>query len=169
MASYNQDINTPINTLEYQKFVALGGSEYPAITSVRTTTLDNGSTYSLSSVFSKTAVLTYLTNASDISVSLSADNINVNLADVETLLNAVTAKLDQQLGQAGVVAIDGTSSAFGTFTTFQTLTTTRIAAITATNSSGTSVITNHELLQGYSFSAPIKGITLSYGAALLYK
>ena len=232
MASYDQNVNTPINTLEYQKFVTLGGTEYPAITSVRTTTLDNGTTYSLSSIFPKTAILSYLTNPEDIKISLSAENLNMNLADVEdilnvispnvdsintnvgtintnvadietlattintgvdsintnvgiintnvndietlivstnTLVNAVTAKLDQQLGQAGVVVIDGTSSAFGTFTTFQTLTTTKIAAITATNSSGTSVITNYELLQGYSFSAPIQGITLSYGAALLYK
>lgn len=169
MASYTQNVNQPYQTLEYQKFVTLGGTEYPAITTVRTTILDNGSEVTLSSIYPKTAVLTYLTNASDISVSLSADQINVNLTDVETLLNAVTAKLDQQLGQAGVVAIEGTSSAFGTFTTFQTLTTTKIAAITATNSSGTSVIYNYELLQGFSFSAPIQGVTLSYGAALLYK
>ena len=115
-------------------------------------------------------------NAGVGSINTNVGIINTNVNDIETLIvstntlvNAVTAKLDQQLGQAGVVVIDGTSSAFGTFTTFQTLTTTKIAAITATNSSGTSVITNYELLQGYSFSAPIQGITLSYGAALLYK
>tara|TARA_R110000868_G_scaffold55422_5_gene172228 strand:- start:1243 stop:1665 length:423 start_codon:yes stop_codon:yes gene_type:complete len=34
---------------------------------------------------------TYLTNASDISVSLSADNLNINLVDVETLMTVLTS------------------------------------------------------------------------------
>jgi len=40
----------------------------------------------------------YLTNASDINVSLSAGNLNVNVADIETLLSDLTATNKQMPG-----------------------------------------------------------------------
>lgn len=104
---------------------------------------------------------TYLANASDISVSLSADSLNINLTDVENLLKA-------QLGQSGFVAIRGGESASGTFTTVQVISTCRISSMAATNST-IGALTAFELPQGFSFNGPITNITLSYGAAIVYK
>ena len=104
---------------------------------------------------------TYLANASDISVSLSAGEMNVNLEDVENLLKA-------QLGQSGFVAIQGSESASGTFTTVQVISTCRINTIAATNST-IGALTAFDLPQGFVFNGPITDISLLYGAAIVYK
>jgi len=104
---------------------------------------------------------TYLANASDISVSLSASELSVNMADVENLLKA-------QLGQSGFVAIVGGETASGTFTTVQVASACKISAITATNST-VNALTTIELPAGFTFNGPITSITLSYGAAIVYK
>jgi hypothetical protein len=104
---------------------------------------------------------TYLANASDISVSLSAQDLNVNVVDVENLLKS-------QLGQSGFVAISGGQTASGTFTTVQVVSTCKISSIVATNST-VGVLTNIELPTGLTFNGPITSITLLYGAAIAYK
>lgn len=105
---------------------------------------------------------TYLANASDISVSLSAGEMNVNMADVENLLKA-------QLGQFGFVAFKGGDApTTGTFTTIQVASACKISAITATNST-VNALTAVELPVGFAFNGPITSITLSYGAAIAYK
>jgi hypothetical protein len=104
---------------------------------------------------------TYLANASDISVSLSAGNLNINLEDVEDLLKS-------QLGQSGFVFLTPGVTATGNFTTVQVVSTCKIATIAATNSTVGS-LTAFELPQTFSFNGPITSITLQYGAAIVYK
>jgi len=76
---------------ESNKFVEItNDSRFPPVSVIKWDYRDSG--YSLSSVdiFSKYAVVTYLANPEDIKVSLSAENINVNLADVENILNVIS-------------------------------------------------------------------------------
>ncbi len=105
---------------------------------------------------------TYLTNASDISISLSAGEMNVNMADVENLLKA-------QLGQQGFTFIvGGETASSGPYTTVQIVSAAKISAISA----GTSTIgqlTAFELPANFSFNGPITSVTLQYGAAFVYK
>ena len=76
---------------ESNKFVEItNDSRFPPVSVIKWDYRDSG--YSLSSVdiFPKYAVVTYLANPEDIKVSLSAENINVNLADVENILNVIS-------------------------------------------------------------------------------
>lgn len=104
----------------------------------------------------------YLTNASDMSVSLSSNNLNMNVEDVENLLKS-------QLGQSGFDFIVGGETASGTnFTTVQIASAAKISAITA-GSSTIGQLTAFELPANFSFNGPITSITLEYGAAFVYK
>lgn len=94
-------------------------------------------------------------------LNLTMGDLNVNMADVENLLKA-------QLGQSGFVAIVGGQTATGTFTTVQVASACKISSITATNSTVTA-LTTIELPAGFTFNGPITSITLSYGAAIVYK
>jgi len=118
---------------------------------------------------------TYLANASDISVSLSAGELNVNLEDIESLVTASNNKLttvanllSAQLGQSGFVAIQGGESASGQFSTVQVICACKIDSIAATNST-IGPLTALELPVGLTFNGPITNITLAYGAAIVYK
>jgi hypothetical protein len=76
---------------ESNKFVEItNDSRFPPVSVIKWDYRDSG--YSLSSVdiFSKYAVVTYLANPDDIKISLSAENINVNLQDVENILNVIS-------------------------------------------------------------------------------
>jgi hypothetical protein len=104
----------------------------------------------------------YLTNASDMSVSLSANQLNMNMEDVENLLKA-------QLGQQGFnFIIGGQTASSGPYTTVQIVSAAKISAISA-NSSTTGQLTAFELPANFSFNGPITSITLAYGAAFVYK
>ena len=73
--------------VEYGKFVELqNDSRFPPISVTRWDYRDSGTALSSVDVYPKYAVLSYLTNPEDIKVSLSAENINVNVADIEALL-----------------------------------------------------------------------------------
>ena len=105
---------------------------------------------------------TYLANASDISVSLSANDLNINLEDVEDLLKS-------QLGQSGFDFIVGGQTAnSGPYTTVQIASAAKISAIAATNTTVGS-LTAFELPISFSFNGPITSVTLQYGAAFVYK
>ena len=105
---------------------------------------------------------TYLANASDVSVSLSAGVLNIDLENVEDLLRS-------QLGQSGFIAIQGGETASGTnFSTVQVISACRISNIAASNST-IGALTAFDLPAGFTFNGPITSITLSYGAAIIYK
>jgi hypothetical protein len=119
---------------------------------------------------------TYLTNAEDISISLSANNLVVNTDEVEnlirnsnTLLNAISGRLDSQLGQRGFdFIVGGQTASSGPYTTVQVVSTCRISGLTATNST-VGTLTAFELPQTFTFNGPITRLTLNYGAVILYK
>ncbi|MFZ4600634.1 MAG: hypothetical protein ACOYNN_18480 [Terrimicrobiaceae bacterium] len=73
--------------VEYGKFVELqNDSRFPPISVTRWDYRDSGTALSSVDIYPKYAVLSYLTNPDDIKVSLSAENININLTDIETLV-----------------------------------------------------------------------------------
>lgn len=139
---------------------------------------------------------TYIANPQDISVSLSANNLLVNTDEVEslirssntflnavtanqatssnqtatnTLLNAISARLDGQLGQRGFDFITtGQTASSGPYTTVQVVSTCRISGLTATNST-VGTLTAFELPQTFTFNGPITRLTLNYGAVIVYK
>lgn len=87
--------NISYQTAEYGKFIQLGANTaFPPISVVRLSYPDTSSAFPENSavkplssvdVYPKYAVLTHLTNADDIKISLSAENINVSLDDLEDL------------------------------------------------------------------------------------
>jgi hypothetical protein len=173
-------------TVEYGKFVELvNDSRFPAISVTRVQYQDTSNAFPnnqglppLTSVdvYPKFAVLTYLANASDIAVSLSAGDINVNLSDVEnlitrnnTLIDAVSSLLGSQLGTKGFNFYQPSNgNVTGTFTAIQVVSACKFSAFTASNSTTTN-LTNYELPQSFTFTGPITNFTLQYGAIIAYK
>jgi hypothetical protein len=95
-------------------------------------------------------------------LNLTIGDLNVNMLDVENLLKS-------QLGQSGFVAIQGGQTASGTnFSTVQVISACRISNIVASNST-IGALTAFDLPAGFTFNGPITSITLSYGAAIVYK
>ena len=90
--AYQSHVVANPQTVEYGKFLEIqGDTRFPAISVVRNTYPDTNTVGLTSlSVYPKYAVIAYLANPDDIKVSLSAENINVNLADVETILNVIS-------------------------------------------------------------------------------
>ena len=90
--AYQSNVVANPQTVEYGKFLEIqGDTRFPAISVVRNTYPDTNTVGLTSlSVYPKYAVIAYLANPDDIKVSLSAENINVNLADVETILNVIS-------------------------------------------------------------------------------
>ena len=94
---------TSYQTAEQGKFLELGNnSKFPPVSVIRLSYPDvsnafpqNSAAPTLSSVdvYSKYALLTYLINPEDIKISLSAGNIDVNNARVETLLDTISSQI----------------------------------------------------------------------------
>ena len=175
--SYNSNVTINPATVEYGKFLELqGDSRFPAISVTRYESRDSAPALSSVEVYPKYAVITYLANPEDIKVSLSAENINVNVADIETLLtrtntlvSSVSALLGNQLGINGVVFCqpsDGTVTQ--NFNAIQVLSACKFSNIGIAKST-TSGLTNYELPQNFTLTAPITSLTLSYGAVIAFK
>ena len=90
--AYQSNVVANAQMVEYGKFLEIqGDTRFPAISVIRNTYPDTNTIGLTSlSVYPKYAVITYLANPVDIKVSLSAENLNVNLADVETILNVIS-------------------------------------------------------------------------------
>lgn len=141
------------------------------------------------------AQATYLTNASDISISTG--NIAINNAGVETRLDATNSHLvttntrlntlsssvnsidnklntlitraNQQLGLNGFDVIGSGSNRIGNWTTLTVISlSAKFTALGAINSS-TSGITNYELPMTFTMSGPLTSIHLQYGAVIAYR
>ena len=259
--SYNSNVAVNPAIVEYGKFVQLqGDSRFPAISVTRWDYRDSGTALSSVDVYPKYAVISYLANPEDIKVSLSAENINVNLADVETILNvispdvttiknntdavettlttisnnigttntnvgtintnvadiealatttnqnvtaihghidtintrvgtintnvadietlltrtntlvnSVSALLGNQLGANGVVFCQPSNGTVTqNFNAVQVLSACKFSAIAIANSTTTG-LTNYELPQNFTLTAPITSLTLSYGAVIAFK
>lgn len=72
------------------------------------------------------------------------------------------------LRQSGFVFLIGGETVWGEFSTIQVLSACKISALSANNSSIGSLY-NFELPANFSFNGPINGITLAYGAVIIYK
>jgi hypothetical protein len=218
--AYQSTFNTNQSTLEYGKFVELqNDARFPPISVVHYEYPDMGTPgVSSLSIYPKTALITYLANPEDIKVSLSAENINVNVADIETLLirsntlvdtisaevrtmdarvfninshvstidtrtsaitalltstntlvNSVSALLGNQLGINGVVFCQPSNGTVTqNFNAIQVLSACKFSAIGIANSTTTG-LTNYELPQNFTLTAPITSLTLSYGAVIAFK
>lgn len=181
----NNVIRNPV-IVEYGKFLELTDqSNYPAVSVIRYVYPDASEAYNIPlstlpltsvDIYPKYAVLTHLVNASDISVSLSAGDINVNLSDVEnlitrnnTLVDSVSSLLGKQIGVNGFRFCQPADGAIvNNFNALQVVSACRFSQIGALNSNVTG-FTSYELPQNFSFTAPITSFTLSYGAVIAYK
>jgi predicted nucleic acid-binding Zn-ribbon protein len=124
------DINTNVvrnyQTAEYGKFVELKSTNYPAVSVVRLSYPDtssafpsNSATVPLSSVdiYPKYAVLSYIANPGDISLSLSLSSLNLSgiSVDVEDLENAAnTINANTSATNDVLRSINSTTSATNT-------------------------------------------------------
>lgn len=75
---------------------------------------------------------------------------------------------ESTLGQSGFVFLAGKQSAWGEFSTIQVLSACKISSLSANNSTINNLY-NFELPSNFSFNGPINGITLAYGAVIIYK
>ena len=106
---------------------------------------------------------------SAIQVDLNTDQLEVSVDGVETLLHDLSAKLNSQLGQSGFVFVQPTNGVVtGQFTTIQVVSSCKLATLSATNST-TLGLTNYELPVNFTFNGPITSLSLTYGAAIVYK
>jgi hypothetical protein len=120
------------------------------------------------------AQATYLTNASDISISTG--NISLNITPLETLITATNAKLDtlisksnQQLGQNGFDILNAGTNYTGNWTTLTVISLSAKFVSLGATSSTTTGISSHELPQTFTMSGPFTSINLSYGSVIAYK
>lgn len=101
--SVNYNVVKNAQTVEYGKFVELvNNSRFPAVSVTRIQPWDTSDAFPENTnrpplttidVYPKFGVLTHITNPEDIKVSLSAENINVNVSDIENLLRETNTLL----------------------------------------------------------------------------
>jgi hypothetical protein len=110
----NTNVTASYQTVEYNKFVELDHSVFPPISVIRVQYPDQSQAFpqnynvqpvSSVDVYPKYGVLTHITNPDDISISLSAGQVNVELEDIEALLTANNAfTLLQSFQLSGITA-----------------------------------------------------------------
>lgn len=99
--SVNSNVIKNPSIVENGKFVELqNDNRFPPVSVIRWDYRDSGTALSSVDVYPKYAVLSYLTNADDIKVSLSAENININLSDIENLVTRSNTLLNANTGYA---------------------------------------------------------------------
>jgi hypothetical protein len=114
-------------TVEYSKFIEIqDDSRFPAISVTRIGYYDDSAafpantgnpTYSAVDIYPKYAVLSHITNPEDISVSLSAGQVNIELDEIETLIstnNAFTLLQSFQLSGISTYVDDLEKNTFDT-------------------------------------------------------
>jgi hypothetical protein len=108
--AYNAEVRENQSILEYGKFVEItNDARFPAVSTTRTTYRDNGDLVSETSIYPKYGLITYLANASDINLVLSASEVdigNVGMLDNSTNpLRTVYAQIvnDQPTGTTGAL------------------------------------------------------------------
>jgi len=117
---------------------------------------------------------TYLTNASDISITTGAISLNVTslesrIDSTNTKLDTLVSKANQQLGQNGFDILNAGTNHTGSWTTLTVISlSARFVSLGATSSTTTG-ISNHELPQTFTMSGPFTSINLSYGSVIAYK
>jgi hypothetical protein len=98
----NTNVVKNYQTAEYGKFAELLDSQYPPVSVTRYEYRGNQPALSTVDIYPKYAVLSHITNPDDISISLSAGNINIDLDNVEeltitqnTLIRDITSRIEK--------------------------------------------------------------------------
>jgi hypothetical protein len=124
----------------------------------------------------------YITNLSDLSISLSASDLSIGSVELKDTAsnvganvfasaggkNALAVHNTNNIGQFGFVFSSDTTAVYGNFTTLHVLSACRFTSLTATNSTINN-LANFELPHNFIFSGPITGYKLAYGAVIAYK
>ena len=107
---------TSYQTAEFGKFVEItGNTQYPAVSVIRLSYPDTSSAFPSNSalppvssvdVYSKYAVLTKLINPEDIKISLSAENINVDLDEIELNTDELEGLIKDSNAELSATRID---------------------------------------------------------------
>lgn len=112
--AYNPDVRAQQQLVEYQKFVQIqGDSRFPPISTISWEYADTTTAaVSTLNVYPKTAVITYLANASDINLSLSASNIDIGNVGI---VDHYTTGTDtyQQIFRTGTYVVSGIAYELG--------------------------------------------------------
>jgi hypothetical protein len=185
--SYVSDVRSNVQQIEYQKFVQINDdARFPPISVIRNEYADS-STASVSSlsIYPKTAVLTYLTNASDIKLTLSASEVdigNVGLVDHYTtgfdtytsVIYTNTAPGGQSMGAVSVKTY-GVSPVSGLMTVQNPVTavyingTTGVSGTVTIQNPASAVLVTNTVSISTSQALPISGtVTIQNPASAVY-
>lgn len=122
----------------------------------------------------------YITNLSDMSISLSASDINIGAVEIKDgntgarasiisgTKNALAVHSTNSLGYNGFVFTSNTTSVYGNFTNIQVISSCKFSALSASNST-INDFSSFELPQNFIVSGNFTGYKLSYGAVIAYK
>ena len=103
-----------------------------------------------------------------IQIDLNTEDLNINVDQVETLLQRLSAQLEIQNGQLGIDVIMPGTTYTGYWTKIIVLSTAKFQGLGA-KSSSTASITGFDLPAYFSFSAPITSMRLTYGSLIASK
>ena len=139
---YNSAVFGTPQLPESNKFVEItNDSRFPPTSVIHWDYRDSGYALSSVDVFSKYGVITYLANPDDIKISLSAENININLQDVENLL----IKTNTLLQSNSAINVDNfplTQAISGSVTNTVAISTTQTLPVSVVNPVTSLAVTN---------------------------
>jgi hypothetical protein len=138
------NVNRNYQTAEYGKFVEINNTAFPAVSVIRVQYPDKSSAF-------------------------PANSGSLPLSSIEVYPKYAILTHDiSSPGQSGFAFLSSGQSAYDSFSSIQTISATRLSGLTATNSN-IGGLTSFDLPANFTFSAPILGITVQYGAILAYK
>jgi len=145
----NSNVIKNYQTAEYGKFVELANnSNYPPVSVIRWSYPDTTSAFPGNSA----------------AMPLSSVDVYPKYAVITHDIGAYS-----QLGQAGFdFIVGGQTAASGPYSTIQVVSACKVSSLTAANTT-VGDLTAFELPANFAFSGPITGITLQYGAVIVYK
>jgi hypothetical protein len=103
-----------------------------------------------------------------IQVDLNTDDLKLNVDQVETLLQQLTAQLETQNGQNGIDVLIPGSTYTGSWTSIKVLSAAKFQTFGAKKSDTTNLL-SFELPTNFTFSAPITSMRLTYGSVIAQK
>jgi hypothetical protein len=103
-----------------------------------------------------------------IQIDLNTEDLKINVDQVETLLQKLSAQLDIQNGLIGIDVLTPGSTYTGNWTKVVVVSGAKFQLFEAKNSN-TSSLTSFELPNYFTFSAPITSMRLAYGSVIAHK
>jgi hypothetical protein len=140
----NTNVNRNYQTAEYGKFVEINNTAFPPVSVTRVQYPDKSAAFPGNSAAPA-----------------------VSSVDVYPKYAVLTYDINSP-GQSGLAFLSSGMSSFDTYGSIQTLSATRISGLTASNSN-LGGLNSFELPANFTFSGPILGITIQYGAVFAYK